>query len=146
MSNYIYINIDQLINIHAKTVEYSGGGAIGHYDLGLIESVLENIQNDLYYPRFEEKLTHLFFCLCKFHCFHDGNKRIAITASTYFLLLNGYMAIAKNFLEITENISYQVAAGRIDKELLLRIIIAIMDGTYENDESLKLAILNATSE
>lgn len=44
---------------------------------------------------------------------------------------------------MTENISYQVAAGKISKELLHRIMTAIMDGTYETDEELKLEILNA---
>ena len=76
-------------------------------------------------------------------CFHDGNKRLAITLSAYFLLLNGHMAVAKDFFTITENISYQVAAGKISKELLHRIMTAIMDGTYEIDEELKLEILNA---
>ena len=42
-----------------------------------------------------------------------------------------------------ENISYQVAAGKINKELLHRIIIAVMDGTYEMDEELKLDIIHA---
>ena len=53
------------------------------------------------------------------------------------------MAVAKNFFSVTENISYQVAAGKISKELLHRIMTAIMDGTYETDEELKLEILNA---
>ena len=90
--------------------------------------------------------THLFFCTCEFHCFEDGNKRLAITLSAYFLLLNGYMAVAKDFFSITENISYQVAAGKIDKELLHRIMNAILDGTYEFDEELKLDIYNAISQ
>ena len=68
---------------------------------------------------------------------------MAITLSAYFLLLNGYMAVAKKFFAVTENISYQVAAGKISKELLHRIMTAIMDGTYEIDEELKLEILNA---
>lgn len=97
------------------------------------------------YPTFESKLTHLFFCVCKFHCFADGNKRLAITLSAQFLLLNGYMAVAKSFFTVMENISYQVAAGRIDKDLLHRIIIAVMDGTYETDEELKIDIINAIS-
>ena len=59
------------------------------------------------------------------------------------MLLNGYMAIAKDYFTIMENISYQVAAGKIDKELLHRIMMAIMDGTYNSDEELKLDILNA---
>jgi len=41
-----------------------------------------------------------------------------------------------------ENISYHVAAGNIDKELLLEIITAhLME--EEDNESLKLKILNA---
>jgi len=140
-----YITIDQAVNIHEKTVQYSGGGTLGHFDLGRLESVLENIQNDDYYPTFVDKLSHLFYCTCEFHCFQDGNKRLAITLSAYFLLLNGYMGVAKNFFEITENISYQVAAGKINKELLHRIMESIMDGTYEYNEELKLDIYNAIS-
>lgn len=143
MSGINYITLEQAIDIHSKTVQYSGGGAYGHFDLGKLESVLQHIQNDDYYPEFVDKLTHLFFCTCEFHCFEDGNKRLAITLSAYFLLLNGYMAVAKNFFTITENISYHVAAGKIDKVLLHKIMLAILDGTYEFGEELKLEIVNA---
>lgn len=143
MGGIIYITIDQAKETHAKTIRYSGGGTYEHFDLGRLESVLQNIQNDDYYPEFVDKLTHLFYCVCEFHCFADGNKRLAITLTAQFLLLNGYMAIAKDYFTIMENISYQVAAGKIDKELLHRIMMAIMDGTYNSDEELKLDILNA---
>ena len=55
------------------------------------------------------------------------------------------MAVAKSFFEVTENVSYQVAAGKIDKDLLRRIMIAIMYDTYETDEELKLDIYHAIS-
>lgn len=140
----IYLTLEQVIDIHAKTVEVSGGGTLGHLDLGKLESVLQNIQNDDYYPTFEEKLTHLFFSACKFHCFQDGNKRIAITLCAHMLLLNGYMYCTSSFLREMESISYHVAAGRIDKALLEEIITAhLME--EESDESLKLRILNAIS-
>ena len=138
-----YITIEQAIETHKKTIQYSGGGLEGQLNIGQLESVLEHIKNDDYYPTFVDKLTHLFFGACKFHCFEDGNKRIAITLSSHFLLLNGYMAVAKNFFVITENISYEVASGKISKELLHRIMTAIMDGTYDYDEELKLDIYNA---
>lgn len=139
-----YLTLEQAIGIHAKTVEVSGGGTLGHLELGKLDSVLQNIQNDDYYPTFEEKLTHLFFSACKFHCFQDGNKRIAITLSAQMLLFNGYMYCASSFLREMENISYHVAAGNIDKELLLEIITAhLME--EEDNESLKLKILNAIS-
>ena len=44
-----------------------------------------------------------------------------------------------------ENISYQVAAGKIDKDLLLEIMTAVMAETYDYDEALKLKIFNAIS-
>lgn len=143
MQGIVYITLEQAEQIHKKTIQYSGGGTYEHFDLGRLESVLLNIQNDDYYPSFVDKLTHLFYCTCEFHCFADGNKRLAITLSAQFLLLNGYMAVAKDFFTITENISYQVAAGKIDKDLLHRIMAAIMDRTYEIDEELKLEIYNA---
>lgn len=142
-SEIIYLTRAQAEDIHKKTIKYSGGGIDSSLDIGKLDSVLQHIQNDDYYPTFVDKLTHLFFCTCKFHCFVDGNKRLAITLSTQFLLFNGYMSVAKNFMVITENISYHVASGEINKELLLKIMIAIMDGTYENNEELKLEILNA---
>lgn len=60
------------------------------------------------------------------------------------LLFNGYMYCASSFLREMENISYHVAAGNVDKELLQEIITAhLME--EENSESLKLKILNAIS-
>jgi death-on-curing protein len=144
-SGYYYPTIKQVAEIHRKTVQYSGGGDCGHYDLGRLESVLFHIQNDDYYPTFADKLTHLFFSICEFHCFVDGNKRLAMTASAHFLLLNGYMAIAKVFFAEMENISYHVASGCISKELLRRILTAILDGAYESDEELKLEIYESIS-
>lgn len=146
MAELRYITLEDAVNIHRLTVKHSGGGMLEHYDLGRLEGVLQHIQNDDYYPSFVDKLTHLFFCTCRFHCFADGNKRLAITLSLQLLLINGYMGIAKNFMTITENISYNVAAGKISKELLHRIMTSIMNGTYEQDEALKLEIMNAIKE
>jgi death-on-curing protein len=138
----VYLTIEQAIDVHKRTVDVSGGGIVGHLDLARLESVLAHIQNDDYYPSFEEKLTHLFFSTNKFHCFQDGNKRLAISLGAQFLLLNGYVFIATKFLREMENISYHVAAGRIDKDLLKEIINAILNGDDDN-ESLKLKVLNA---
>lgn len=143
MDGIIYLTLEQAETVHRKTIEYSGGGTYEHLDIGKLDSVLQHIQNDEYYPTFVDKITHLFFSTCKFHCFADGNKRLAITLSLQFLLFNGYMGIAKNFMEITENISYHVADGKINKDLLHKIMTSIMEGTYEQDEELKLEIMNA---
>ena len=143
MTEINYITLDDAIKIHQQTIKHSGGGATGHFDLGRLESVLQNIQNDDYYPSIVDKITHLFFCSCEFHCFEDGNKRIAITLSAHFLLINGYMSVAKTFFTAMENISYHVAAGKISKDLLHDIMNSILKGQFDDDEVLKLAIYNA---
>ena len=138
----ICLTLEQAVEVHRKTVEVSGGGALGYLDLGKLESVLQHMQNDDYYPSFEDKLTHLFFSACKFHCFLDGNKRIAITLCAQMLLLNGYLYCSGRFIREMENISYHVAAGNINKDLLHEILSAVIKGD-ENEEGLKLKILNA---
>lgn len=140
----IYITLKQAIEIHRKTVEISGGGDIGIIDPGKLESVLNHIQNDDYYPDFVNKLTHLFFCSNKFHCFNDGNKRIAIALGANFLLLNGYVFVVTKFISEMENISYHVASGAIDKDLLLELIFSIINEP-EISEEIKLKIFEAIS-
>jgi death-on-curing protein len=145
----IYITIEQAAEIHTKTVDISGGGRCGWYDHlapGRLESVLEHIQNDDYYPTFLDKITHLFFCADNFHCFNDGNKRIAITLSAQFLLQNGYLYCVSEFIREMENISYHLAAGKIDKEFLRDLIEAVINESYDENEELKLRLLNAIQE
>ncbi|WHZ22295.1 MAG: death-on-curing family protein [Nitrospira sp.] len=139
---WVYLTLDQAIQVHSKTVEVSGGGTLGQLDIGKLEAVLEHIQNDDYYPTFDAKLTHLFFCACKFHCFEDGNKRIAISLCAQMLLLNGYLRSIDGFIQDSENISYHVAAESISKELLGEWIDAVLRGD-EDDEELKLKIFTA---
>lgn len=134
--------IEEVIEIHLKTVEVSGGGATGIINIGSLEAALEHIRNDLYYPGFVDKLTHLFFIANKGHCFQDGNKRIAISLGGLFLLKNGYLIAAQRFFFKMEMISYQLAAGNINKDLLHEIINSIV---FEEDysEELKLKLLIA---
>lgn len=61
------------------------------------------------------------------------------------LLLNGYLYCSSQFLREMENISYHVAAGNIDKELLGEVIIAVINGEMDSEE-LKLKILAAISK
>jgi death-on-curing protein len=141
---WVYVTVEQAIEIHGKTVEVSGGGSLGQLDIGKLDAVLQHIQNDDYYPTFDAKLTHLFFCACKFHCFEDGNKRIAITLCAQMLLLNGYLRSINAFFRESENISYHVAAGNISKELLGEWMDAVLSGNEDN-EALKLKIVHAIS-
>lgn len=69
---------------------------------------------------------------------------MALTLSTQVLLMNGYLHCARTFLQDMENISYHVANGNIDKNLLREIIAAQIHQDLD-DEALKLKILNAIS-
>ena len=140
--SWVYLTLEQAVAIHEVTVEKSGGGSLGQLDVGKLDAVLQHIQNDSYYPTLEAKLTHLFFSACKFHCFVDGNKRIAITLCVDLLNKNGYLRSLLGFIRDAENISYHVAASNISKELLGEWMSAVLRGE-EDDESLKLKIYNA---
>lgn len=136
---FIYFDIQHAIKVHDDIIDRSGG-AKGVLNIGLIESVLQHIQNDLYYPEIENKLTHLFYAINKSHSFNDGNKRSSIALSAYFLEINGWDFIVSKFIKQTENIAVDVADNRVDKDLLFEIIFSIL---YELDysEELKLKII-----
>ena len=103
-----------MCDIYNNVVEVSGGGASGVLDEGRIMGILEQVKNDDYYPEIEDKVAYLFFSLNKYHCFQDGNKRIALAASIQFLNLNGYLFILNRFIREMENISIHVASGKVD--------------------------------
>lgn len=142
----LYINIEQALSIHEKTVQVSGGGSLGTINTGTLESVLEHIQNDDYYPTFEEKLTHLVYAVNRNHSFSDGNKRLSISLGVQFLNLNGYLYCLRRFIPGMENISYHLAAGLIEKELLQRILHSMIENERDFDEELKLEIFTIISQ
>ncbi|WP_396622289.1 type II toxin-antitoxin system death-on-curing family toxin [Marinobacter sp. W-8] len=139
----LYFDVDHAIREHDWIIEHSGGlPGLKDADAGQLSSVLEHIQNDLYYPSFEEKLCHLVFAVNKFHAFNDGNKRSSLVLGAYFLELNGYDYCVKKFVLEMENIVVWLAKGQISKELLLRLITSlIMDDDYP--EELKLELIEA---
>ena len=141
----IYFGIEHAKRIHDEIILKSGGFA-GIANIGITESTLEHIQNDDYYPTFEEKLTHLFFCLVENHSFLDGTKRSAIALGAYFLEINGYKQyIVSRFIREMENAAVYVADNKIDKSLLRRMISALVQGK-DFDEELKLEILKAITK
>jgi len=136
-----YLTLEEVSWLHAKTAEVGGDGPFALVEPGILDSVLTQIQNDAYYPTLEAKVTHLFHSLCCFHCFVNGNKRVALAASAQMLLQNGHIFRIAPFLFAMENIVVHVAAGLIDKPLLHDIIVAYVTGA--DDEDVKLRILVA---
>lgn len=140
-----YIGYEEALEVYSKTVAASGGGLQGVKDEGGIRKVLDFVQNDLYYPTFAEKLTYLVFGLCTGHYFEDANKRVALTIGTWFLWNNGYYWHGGNFMPSMEAFIYYVAAGRIDKDLLQRIITCYMTNE-DYPEDLKLELIHAMED
>jgi len=145
MNEIHYITYDEALVVYQKTIEKSGGGLSGIRDKGGIESVLEFVQNDIYYPDFVSKLSYLVFRFCSGHFFNDGNKRIALTLGVYFLHKNGHYWAAAQFMQRMEAIVYQIAASNIDDKLLLRVINCMVD-CRDFDEELQIDIIHAIQQ
>jgi len=141
---FIYFDAPHAVSVHDWIIENSGG-LHGVINIGQLESILEHIQNDIYYPTFEEKLTHLVFSVNKFHAFNDGNKRSSLVLGAFFLELNGFDYCVKKFVIEMENIVVWLAENKVSKELLHKIVFSIV---YEDDfsEELKLQILQEISK
>src|SRR4051812_28581942 len=99
----LYFNLTHAIEVHDVIIDNSGGRK-GIVNEGLVKSVIEHIQHDIYYPTFESKLTHLFFSINKNHSFVDGNKRSSIALCAYFMEINGYEYRIDLFIKEMENI------------------------------------------
>lgn len=139
--DFIYFDSAHAIRVHDEIIKNSGG-SLGILNIGLLESTLEHVQNEWYYPNLEDKVCHLFYSINKNHSFQDGNKRASIALSAYFLELNGFSHCVADFISRMEDNAVHVADNRIDRDLLFEIIQSIL---YEDDysEELKLKIFHA---
>jgi len=136
-----YFDIKHAVEVHDWIIQKSGG-LKGEKEISLLSSVLDHIQNDLYYPTFEEKLKHLIIGVNKFHPFSDGNKRSSLVLGAYFLELNGYDYCIDRFIFEMENIVVWLAQGKINDGLLLDIVTSIINED-EFNESIKLRLFES---
>jgi death-on-curing protein len=136
-----YFTVEFSIEVHDNIIRESGG-FMGIRDNGLIDSTLDHVQNDFYYPELEDKVTHLIFSFNKNHCFNDGNKRSSIALAAYFLTINNLEGLVGKFILEMENVVVDVADNVFDRDLLYEIVISIL---YEDDysEELKMKIIQA---
>jgi len=141
MEQILYFDLQHAIDTHDQILKISGGRP-GILDKGRLDSILEHVQNDQYYPSIVEKLTHLVFQVNKGHCFNDGNKRTSIALGAFFLIINGLAHLADHFIIQMENIAVSVADNLISRELLEEIIQSLLTESDFN-ESLKLKIIEA---
>jgi death-on-curing protein len=140
----LYFDAQHAVDVHDWIIENSGG-LPGLKDLGQLESVLQHIKNDDYYPTFDAKLTHLIFGINKFHAFNDGNKRSSLTLGAYFLTLNGYDYCVPQYVIQMENIVVAVAEGAVNKDLLQRVVVSLIEDD-EFPDDLKLDLVEAMAQ
>lgn len=136
-----YFTVEFSIEVHDNIIRESGG-FMGIRDIGLIDSTLDHIQNDFYYPELEDKVTHLIFSFNKNHCFNDGNKRSSIALAAYFLTVNNLDGLVGKFILEMENTVVDVADNIIDRDLLKEIVTSILY-EYDYSEELKMKIIQA---
>lgn len=79
----ILLTVDEIIGLHEKLVDATGGSA-GLRDRGLLESAVysadASFDDIALYPTVEEKAARLAYSLIHNHAFADGNKRIGVLA------------------------------------------------------------------
>ena len=122
MNYIIYPTYGDLLNKHNEVIRKSGG-TMGVFNENLLRGFIEFIQNNVYYPSFEEKLSHLVISIAKNHGFCDGNKRTVIIAGAFFLELNAFdQFIIDAFIKNMEGIILLTVQGFINKEQLCQII------------------------
>ena len=140
---FLYFDIFHAVEVHDWIIANSGGRP-GTFNIGNLESPLEHVKNDDYYPTIEEKLTFLVYSINKNHAFNDGNKRSSIALGAYLLKLNGYHYAVPGFVSKMENIAVWVADNIVNRELLHELITSMI---YEEDfsEELKLKLVIAIS-
>lgn len=143
MTNIVYISPKTAVDIHDNKVIANSGGRHGVHNFGQLESSLEHIENDIYYPTFEFKLARLIFAISKFHTFNDGNKRTSIALGVYFLKINDYEYCTDTFIEEMENIVLLVVQNYIDQLLLVEIVKSIIDYNCLTDE-VKIKIIKSS--
>ena len=121
MSEPIWLDVDEVIDMHAEQLAIFGGPE-GVRDRGLLESAILRPVNQWHYGQTDlAALAAAYaFGLARNHAFVDGNKRIAFHAMMVFLRGND-IAFAPDPAHATE-IILSLAAGEVSEESLTRWI------------------------
>jgi death-on-curing protein len=120
MNEPIWLDVDEVIDMHAEQLAIFGGPE-GIRDHGLLESAVLPVKQRHHGQTDMAALAAAYaFGLARNHAFVDGNKRIAFHAMMVFLRGNG-IAFAPDPAHATE-IILSLAAGEVSEESLTRWI------------------------
>ena len=117
MTEIKYLTREEIIKIHERIIEETGGTA-GMLNEGLLDLVLDqaNISNDII-----QKSIVLLFGIIQNHPLIDGNKRTALESLYTFLNYNSINIEVKNINQ-TEDIIIKIAKGEISKNIVRKWI------------------------
>jgi death on curing protein len=121
MSEPIWLEVDEVVDMHAEQLAIFGGPE-GVRDRGLLESAILRPVNQWHYGQIDvAALAAAYaFGLARNHAFVDGNKRAAFHAMMVFLRGNG-IPFAPDPAHATAVI-LALAAGEVNEEGLTRWI------------------------
>lgn len=120
-----YIPMEWALKQH-DTVLRESGGLAGVLNPGQLESALELIKDNQYYPSSPEKISHLMYSIIMGHVFCDANKRTSIAVGAYFMELNGFEDQVGAFMVEMEDVVVMVAEHCLTKEQLTEIIAGLL--------------------
>lgn len=104
----IYLNTNNIIGIHDQQIEMFGG-VPGIRDRNLLESAVEQIQQNMFgkelYETLEDKVVRLGFCIARNHVFNDANKRTEFNSMILMLEVND-VEINYNYLNSDDAIRF----------------------------------------
>ena len=115
-----YLSLSEIIELHLRVVEASGG-AQGIRDLDGLKSAVSQprmtFSGSELYPTIAEKAGALCYSLILSHPFLDGNKRVAHAALETMLVLNGQELVVD--VNEQERLFLTLAAGEIERQELV---------------------------
>jgi death-on-curing protein len=121
MDDIFFLELEEVLNIHAQLIE-AHGGSHGIRDTGALISAIEmpksGFADEYFHKSLFDKAAAYLFHIAKNHPFIDGNKRIAFACTDIFLLLNGYkLKDDKNLEDMYYDFTIKVAtSNEITKE------------------------------
>jgi death-on-curing protein len=118
------ISIEQIIRLHDKMIEATGGDC-GIRDYGLLDSTLSNAYATFdgieLYQTIEEKCSSICFGIINNHPFIDGNKRMGMFVMLILLEYNN-IKLTYTQRELID-LGLDIARGLIKQDLILKWIM-----------------------
>ena len=123
MRDIIFLSVDDVLLLHADTIDIDGGSH-GVRDHGLLDAAVAMSRQQFGGEYLHEDLPAMaaayMFHIAQNHPFIDGNKRASVLSALTFLNVNGVQELPDQ--KDLDSITLQVAAGELDKYALTKWI------------------------